>query len=299
MSKTFLTLLAWIALVLLPCGADAADLTYGSAQPFTAGDNVAFVGDSITHGGTYHSIVTLFYATRFPDRPVRSYNAGIGGDRASMIMGDERYRLNVNILGRKPNVATIMLGMNDVGGGDYGAGKDGPEFLQRRQTSLDIYEQNMIKLITSLQKSGARVTLITPSIYDETTKLAKANPVVQTARNAALTKCADKVRGWSKEYNTGIVNFHEVMNTINAREQKKDPAFTIVGPDRVHPGPVGHFVMGYTLLKAQSMPREVARISVDAKKSQAWRRWQIANSAASRKRVRAWSSMRSKRRCRL
>jgi hypothetical protein len=55
------------------------------------------------------------------------------------------------------------------------------------------------------------------------------------------------------------------MNTISAREQKKDPAFTIVGPDRVHPGSVGHFVMGYTLLKAQSMPREVARISVDAK----------------------------------
>src|SRR5207302_10896008 len=70
---------------------------FGSAQPFKSGDTVCFVGDSITHGGTYHAIVALYYATRFPDRELRTFNCGIGGDRASGIMSDEKFRLNVDI----------------------------------------------------------------------------------------------------------------------------------------------------------------------------------------------------------
>ncbi len=57
------------------------------------------------------------------------------------------------------------------------------------------------------------------------------------------------------------------MNEINAREQKKDPTYTLIGKDRIHPGPIGHFVMAYVFLKAQNMYRaEVAVINVNAKK---------------------------------
>jgi hypothetical protein len=88
-------------------------------------------------------------------------------------------------------------------------------------------------------------------------------------RAAALKTCADKVHGWAKEFHTGVVNFQEEMNDVNAREQAKDPTFTIVGPDRVHPGAVGHFVMAYTFLKAQHLPGVVARIAVNAKTKKA------------------------------
>jgi hypothetical protein len=74
---------------------------------------------------------------------------------------------------------------------------------------------------------------------------------------------------WAKDYHAGTVNFYGVMNEINQREQKKDPNFTLIGKDRVHPGPVGHFVMAYIFLKAQNMPREVAAIDVDARKEKA------------------------------
>ncbi|MEA3212330.1 MAG: hypothetical protein QOE70_5387 [Chthoniobacter sp.] len=270
MKKRFPTCAIWIALAIFTLRVAAVPSEdFGSAEPFKAGDTVCYVGDSITHGGTYHSIVTLFYATRFPDRPIQYWNCGISGDRAAGIMSDERYRLNIDILGHQPTVATIMLGMNDVGRGDYGEDKTGPEFVQRRQASLDTYDANMKKLIGALQKSGARVILITPSIYDETTKLEKANPDIGPGRNGALGKCADKIFGWSKEYHTGLVKFWEVMKAINEREQSRDPAFTIVGPDRVHPGGVGHFVMAYTLLKAQGMPREVARIAIDVRQAKA------------------------------
>ena len=118
----------------------ASVLCAATAQPFQAHDIVTFVGDSITHGGTYHSVVTLFYATRFPDRPIKFYNCGIGGDRASSIMSDEVYRLKVDILGHRPTAATIMLGMNDIGHADYAEGKSGPEVMEKRNGLAPSFE---------------------------------------------------------------------------------------------------------------------------------------------------------------
>lgn len=238
---------------------------------FQANDVVCYVGDSITHGGTYHSIVTLFYVTRFPDRPMRFYNEGIGGDRASMIMSDERYRLNVDILGKKATVAAIMLGMNDIGRNDYAAGKNGPEIEARREASLATYHDNMQKLIESLQKSGARLILITPSIYEEEAKFSEPGNAAELTlgSNAALGKCAVQVREFAKQYHAGVADFWGAMNAVNEEQRKSDPLFSVVGPNRVHPGPVGHFVMAYAFLKAQNVPREVATVSVNARRKKA------------------------------
>jgi len=256
----------FLALALPLAAADG----FGTAEPFKSGDVVCYVGDSITHGGTYHAIANLYYATRFPDRPLTTFNCGIGGDRASGIMSDEKYRLNVDILGHKPTAATIMLGMNDVGHGDYrGITEVTPEVEARRKASLETYEKEMQRLITALQKSGARVTLITPSIYDESTKLPIASTNVSVGGHAALGKFAEKVRAWSKQYKTGLVDFDRVMNWISVENQKGNPNFTVVGPDRVHPGPIGHFVMGYILLQAQGVPGVVSTIGIDAKAGKA------------------------------
>ncbi len=260
MRAIFLLLLSFFSLA-------GQDLKPGSAQPFQAGDTVCYVGDSITHGGTYHSIVTLFYTTRFPDREIKYYNTGISGDRASGIMSDERYRLNVDILSHKPTVATIMLGMNDVGRNDYGVNKSGAEIEKKRQASLDTYNENMAKLVAALRGVGSRIVFLTPSIYEEGANLSiKDAAENMLGVNGALGKCAETEREWAKAPNSGYADFYQVMNAVDARERKTDPGFTIVGKDRVHPGPVGHFVMAYTLLKAQGLPREVATINVDAKK---------------------------------
>ena len=49
---------------------------------FEEGERVVFVGNSITHGGHYHSFIWLYYMTRFPDKPITIMNAGIGGESA-------------------------------------------------------------------------------------------------------------------------------------------------------------------------------------------------------------------------
>lgn len=59
----------------------SAALADSKPQAFQKGETVCMVGDSITHGGMYHSNLYLFYATRFPTREVRLVNCGISGIR--------------------------------------------------------------------------------------------------------------------------------------------------------------------------------------------------------------------------
>ncbi len=78
---------------------------------FSKGDNVCFIGDSITHGGAYVMRITLFYATRFPHDRINFYNVGISGDTVQHV----NKRTESDILSLKPDVATLMIGMNNNG----------------------------------------------------------------------------------------------------------------------------------------------------------------------------------------
>ena len=246
--------------------ASAQESVCGAAPAFKDGDAVCFLGDSITKGGQYQSYIHLFYATRFPDLKIKFFNCGVGGDRAAGILNARKFRLDVDVLGHKPAVVTVMLGMNDVSRKSYGPQAKGPKLEQERQEALALYSQSMQEIIRVLQGAGARIILLTPSIYDETATLPDPRFAPLTGVNGALGKCAAMVRMWAAEQRTGLVNCYEVMNSVNRRQQALDPAYSITGAgknwnDRVHPGPVGNLVMAYTMLKAQSMPRYVAKIS--------------------------------------
>ena len=231
-----------------------------TAEPFQNGDRVVFVGDSITRGGGYHAFVQLFYATRFPDRNIQYFNCGHSGGAA----GDTLRRLGWDILAHHPTAATVMFGMNDMGG-NWAATNESPQALQARMTArVGSVAANVTKLVAELQQAGCRVTLIMPSIYDETAKLDKPADV---NRNAALGLWAARVKELATELHTGLADFNTPMNTLNGAGQAKDPAFTLVGSDRVHPGPVGHLVMAYALLKAQGVPAFVAKVELDATKA--------------------------------
>lgn len=258
-----------------------------AAEPFQSGDVVCWVGDSITHGGSYHSEVQLFYTTRFPDRDITYWNCGISGDRASMIMGSASgYRFSSDVLAHKPTVATVMLGMNDVERDFYAPGQDNGK---QKAAALVTYETHMTNLIQGLNKAGSRVILIQPTIYDETAVFPepsdakgakgakegkpkkhsfltkKVVPIAEGA-NHALGVCAAKIKEWAVLHKAGLVDFHTPMNAINSAGQKNDPAFTIVSTDRIHPGRIGHFVMAYAFLKDTGMTPWVSKMGVDGNK---------------------------------
>ncbi|MBT7303066.1 MAG: SGNH/GDSL hydrolase family protein [Victivallales bacterium] len=245
---------AFLALIAVTSIATAAP---ADLKPFADGDTVCWVGDSITHGGKYHSYVYLYYATRFPERKIEFVNCGISGDSAAGGLA----RVQYDVLVHKPTVATIMMGMNDVGRGLYGKENPDAANLKRRQDALKRHADSMTKLTAALVKAGAKPIFILPSIYDETSTMAKTNLF---GVNGALGICAKGATQLAEANQAGVVDFWGEMNRLNAQVQKADPKATIVGGDRVHPGSFGHFLMAYTFLEAQNVPPIVSRMGLDA-----------------------------------
>ena len=77
---------------------------------FKTGDRICFIGNSITHSGEFHHNIMLYHSTRFPDVQFKIFNCGVSGDKAVSITN----RMDSDILVLKPNIAVLMIGMNDV-----------------------------------------------------------------------------------------------------------------------------------------------------------------------------------------
>jgi len=225
---------------------------------FRNNDTICFIGDSITHSGPYHSYVFLYYATRFPEMRLKFINCGISGDSASGMMG----RLNKDVFSNNATVATLSAGMNDVNRGLYSQIKVPEDAENSKRKAIDNFKQNVEKISDALAAKGVRQIFITPTIYDETF----SSPVESLVGvNGALGECSDFVLELGKKRNAPVVDFWHPMNEINQKHQQADSAFTLIGKDRIHPGPMGHLVMAYLFLDQTNAPQDVWRLSIDAK----------------------------------
>lgn len=233
-------------------------------EPFQDQDRVCFVGDSITHAGSYHSYIYLYYLTRFPDREIRVINKGLSGDQSRGALN----RFSSDIAVAKPTVTAIMLGMNDVGRNFYGIkNKSNPKSIDLQKRALDRYRQQIPKIMTNLQNLGSQVILITPSIYDQTMQSAQHNYL---GVNDALAECRQFILSSAQIMNLAYVDFYKSMLKINAKVQSIDPRDTIISKDRVHPTQdLGHFIMAYEFLKSQKLPQYVSKVTLDKNSRQA------------------------------
>lgn len=225
--------------------------------PFEDGDRWTMVGDSITHGGEYHTWVYLYYITRFPEMELSVANAGNSGDDAHGAL--ERY--DWDILPKDATVASVMFGMNDVRREIYGDVPDTPQVRDQRIYILEGYRSFMDQLVQRLQSDGVRLILMTPTIYDET---AQHDKTVLTGVNGALAECAEYVRELAQTTGAQLVDFHAPMERLNARIQAEDPAVSLIKTDRVHPNRMGQFVMAYLFLKDVDAPGTVSRVHIDS-----------------------------------
>lgn len=244
-----------LSLISLSCGCLQAQ----TAIPrFEKGERVVFVGNSITHGGHYHSFIWLYYMTRFPDQPITIMNAGIGGESA----WDIKDRLDYDVFDRKPTYVTLTFGMNDTGYDVYM--KDNAKELseERIAKSLESYREIEERL---LAKNKITKVLIGGSPYDETSRF---NHFILHGKNDAILKIIDVQRASAKKNDWGFVDFNQPMRELSLKEQEKDSTFTFCRIDRIHPDNDGQMVMAYLFLKAQGLAgNEVSSVSIDAHRS--------------------------------
>jgi len=228
--------------------------------PFQKGDRVAFVGNSITDGGHYHSYIWLYYMTHFPKMRLWMANCGVGGDTAKEILA----RFDDDVLAKEPTVLTFTFGMNDTGYYEYN-GDDSARFarqkLEEAKRRFALCEEKLKSL------KGIRTVMIGSSPYDQTSTFndevfARKNDNMQ--RVVSLQKEAAERNGWE------FLDFNAPMVAMNRKQQQTDPAFTLIGSDRIHPDNDGHMAMAYLFLQAQGMVgRKVADMELDVLKGKA------------------------------
>lgn len=194
---------------------------------FKDGDTVMFLGDSITHNGKWHTFIRNFYLSSYPERRISYINSGVTGDSTGTVLA----RMDEDVLQHRPTVVVVLLGMNNTGG------------------SLAAFDQQMNAITDRLARHcNPKFIYCTTTIYDETAQLER---VAQTGKNEMLAKISESIRKRAKSTGSLLVEFYAPMMELNARMQKGDPAYTIIGPDRVHPLLDGHLLMAYYFLKAQ------------------------------------------------
>ncbi|QEH40796.1 SGNH/GDSL hydrolase family protein [Chitinophaga sp. XS-30] len=228
-----------------------------NAQIFKKGDRVCFVGNSITHNGDYWHNIQLYYATRFPSLDVKFFNCGISGDVTAGILR----RMNSDILVHRPTWAVIMIGMNDVNRPLYDARrKNEPGIREKQLAALTAYKKNLDSVIRVFRDKGVNVILQTPSIYDQTAKIAANNLF---GVNDALKACAEFIKDEAEKDKLTVVDYWTMLSNLNAEVQRADSTATLIGKDRVHPGGTGHLLMAWEFLRATKAPAIVSTIVID------------------------------------
>lgn len=230
-------------------------------EMFKDGEIVCFYGDSITHGGVYHKVIYDYYLTRFPDRKIHFCNVGIGGDSAGGAQG----RFKEDITDRHPTAVAVMFGMNDIGRGSYVAAPN-PQQLENQNRAVQHYAEDMDKIAARLKSEAGNpaVYYLTPTPFDDTVAFTNRPDGNFPGCNAALGQCAEVVRNLCAENHGTLVDFFSTIDGYNRFQQLKNPHFTIIGPDRVHPGAAGHLLMAWVFLKAQGADGLVSSARFDS-----------------------------------
>jgi lysophospholipase L1-like esterase len=224
--------------------------------PFKAGDRIAFVGNSITDGGHYHSYIWLYYMTHLPNTRITCYNVGIGGDAINQIYD----RFDDDVFSKKPNVLTLTWGMNDSGYFEWYRADAKDVMAKKLENSYKYYALVEEKL---KQRADIRKIYILGSPYDDASKFNNKN--LYPGKRAFFSNLIDFQEQAAKKNGYGYVDFFHPMTAINQREQAKDSTYSLTPNDRIHPDNDGHLVMAYLFLKTQGLDNQsVAEIGVNA-----------------------------------
>ncbi len=216
------------------------------------GDTVVFLGDSITAARTYTKIIENYTLLRFPERRIRFYNAGIGGDTAAGSLK----RLERDVFSRQPTVLTVCFGLNDIGWG-----------LKADAEHKQLYIDSLRQIIEQCRQRKIRVFICSGPVTSE-------DP--DKSETGYLQRMCDEAFEMVKKEGASTIDVQRPMRDIQRRvlaanKPIKDEAKRIKlhAADGVHLNDLGHLAMAYAFLKGFEAPGEVSRAEIDAASLQA------------------------------
>jgi len=201
-----------------------------------AGKRALFLGDSITQAGIYVSFTSYYLHRLHPEQKFDIYPLGLSSETVSGLSekghAGGRFprpslfeRLDRVLTKVKPEVVFACYGINC---GIYQP-LDEERFVA--------FKSGVKRLIAESKKSGVeQIYLVTPPIYDATTKEGEFNYDSVMAAYAAWEMTI-------KDEGVKVIDLHSAMR--KARNARKE----VFSRDRVHPGKEGHLLMATSILQ--------------------------------------------------
>jgi acyl-CoA thioesterase-1 len=199
--------------------------TLRAKELLAAGKPVTIVcfGDSITgvyyHTGgrrAYPEMLETGLRTAYPNVQVKVINAGVSGHTTREALA----RIDRDVLKHKPQLVTVMFGMNDM-----------------VRVPLDEFKKNMVEIKERCQKAGAEVLFCTQ------------NNVMETAGrpNKKLAEITQIICDLAKEHMLAVADCHRVYETAKT---KNAADWRHLLSDEIHPNMDGHKLMAETIAEA-------------------------------------------------
>jgi len=211
------------------------------------GDTLVFLGDSITAARGYTKIVELYTLMRYPERRVKFWNAGQGGDTAAGAVA----RLDRDVFAHGATVVTVAFGVNDIG---WGTKAD----QEHKQKYLD----GIRTIVTECQKRHVRVFICSPAVLHQ-------DP--DKAETEFLQTMADEGMALAKSLGAGTIDLSRGMREVqrkvveaNAHEKESKNITRLHVEDGVHLNDLGQLAMAWAMLKGLGAEAEVSDTVVDA-----------------------------------
>ncbi|MEI7900553.1 MAG: SGNH/GDSL hydrolase family protein [bacterium] len=231
-------------------------------------DSVVFLGDSITEQRLYTTYIEAYILTRFPSAAFTFRNVGWGGDTAwlrqrahpdenalfaatnavldEMVAKAVGAGLARDVLPLKPTAVTIDFSMNDHA------------YQAFRPDIFRAHVRSQKELANVLKKNGARVALLTTQPIED-----KRPDPDKDVKNQALRKFSDGIKEVAAKEGAAFVDQFDPYLAIMMKARAANPDALIGGGDAVHPGPAGHTIMAWAILKGLNAPALVSCAGFD------------------------------------
>lgn len=184
------------------------------------------VGNLVNLGSGYPLLVHAMLDSSFPQQKLRVQNTGISGNTSR----DLKNRFERDVLAPKPDVVTILIGINDIW----------RQFDCPNEPSLHVglseYRENIQWMIRRAKEQGIKIFLISPFFMG-----------TQGAMRAMTNEYQDCLRQLAE---LNQVSYIDVQKDMDAYFEHYDPMN--MSWDRVHPNHVGHMILAKAIYKVLS-----------------------------------------------